>query len=59
MSERERIVAVGLLSQNDLERLGQTFTRVYRIEDEDRFDDLLQAIDRAERDLLRRDRGVK
>ncbi|WP_167693045.1 hypothetical protein [Sphingomonas azotifigens] len=52
-------MAVGLLSQNDLERLGQTFTRVYRIEDETRFDDLLQAIDRAERDLLRGDRGVK
>jgi hypothetical protein len=45
MEPSDRIVAVGLLSQRDLETLGAGFKRSYPIDDIPRFDDLLQAID--------------
>jgi hypothetical protein len=49
----ERIVAVGLLTQNDVELLGPTFDRLWPVEDAPCFSGLLQAIDEADRDLWR------
>lgn len=48
--EEDRIVAVGLLTQADLTLLGPTFARAYRIDETPCFDDLLRAIDLADRD---------
>jgi len=45
---RERIVAVGLLTQRDLNLLGPTFNRVWPVEDAPQFEELIQAIDRAD-----------
>jgi hypothetical protein len=44
----DRIVAVGLLSQRDLDALGSGFKRAYPITDTNAFSDLLSAIDDAE-----------
>ena len=44
----ERIVAVGLLTQRDLNLLGPTFERAWPIEEAPSFDELLRAIDEAE-----------
>jgi hypothetical protein len=44
----EPIVAIGLLTQNDLNLLGSGFRRAFRIEDSPIFDDLLAAIDDAD-----------
>jgi len=46
--EPERIVAVGLLTQSDLDMLGQGFRRAFRIDENPSFEDLLAAIDAAE-----------
>ena len=52
----ERIVAVGLLTQQDLSLLGPTFQRAWPVEDApSSFEELLRAIDQAERDLQGRD----
>lgn len=48
---QDRIVAVGLLSQEDLNRLGTSFQRVFPLGQDNGFDDLLKAIDAAERTL--------
>ncbi len=48
MERSDRIVAVGLLSQRDLEAFGAGFKRVYAVEDVPCFDELLKAIDAAE-----------
>ena len=48
---RERIVAVGLLTQQDLNMLGPTFERAWPVEDVPEFDELLHAIDEADRKL--------
>ena len=54
---RDRIVAVGLLTQHDISLLGPTFTRVWPVDETPCFDGLLQAIDEADRRLHRdRDR---
>ena len=47
----DRIVAVGLLTEFDLNRLGDTFTRLWPVDDVPCFDELLQAIDEADRQL--------
>jgi hypothetical protein len=52
LSER-RIVAVGLLTEHDLDLLGNAFTRVWSVEDSPSFCGLLQAIDEADRDIWR------
>jgi hypothetical protein len=44
----EPIVAIGLLTSSDLERLGETFTRLWPIDRSTDFSELLQAIDEAE-----------
>ena len=50
MLEKERIVAVGLLTQHDLNLLGHSFTRLWPVEEGPCFEGLLKAIDEAERD---------
>lgn len=54
MSE-ERIVAIGLLTQREVEQLGNTLTRIWPIDETPCFLGLLEAIDEADREL-RRDR---
>jgi hypothetical protein len=46
-----QIVAIGLLTQRDLDILGQGFDRAFPIDEELVFEDLLQAIDEAELEL--------
>jgi hypothetical protein len=49
----ERIVAVGLLTRNDLKVLGPTFDRIWPVEEAPHFNQLLRAIDDADRKLHR------
>ena len=44
----ERIVAVGLLTEGDLQRLGATFTRLWPVDQDTDYSELLRAIDEAE-----------
>jgi hypothetical protein len=44
----ERIVAIGLLTKVDVQRLGDTFTRLWPVDQTTDFSELLQAIDDAE-----------
>ena len=44
----ERIVAIGLLTKGDVQRLGETFTRLWPVDQATDFSELLQAIDEAE-----------
>jgi hypothetical protein len=50
---QERIVAVALLTESDLNMLGPTFTRAWPVEDAPMFGELLREIDKAERKLSR------
>lgn len=45
---QERIVAVGLLTSRDLDRLGDGFKRCFPVSDDRKFEDLLRAIDEAD-----------
>ena len=47
----EHIVAVGLLTQQDLETLGPTFGRVWPVDEAPCFSELLRAIDEADREI--------
>jgi hypothetical protein len=47
----ERVVAVGLLTKNDVRLLSTTFDRLWPVEDAPCFSALLQAIDEADEDL--------
>jgi hypothetical protein len=47
----ERVIAIGLLTMSDVERLGVTFTRLWPIDESTDFSDLLRAIDEAEEQL--------
>ena len=47
----ERIVAIGLLTKQDLTLLGPTFDRVWPVEEAPSFNELLQAIDKADQAL--------
>ena len=51
MLDRERIVAVGLLTQRELTALGPTFKRVWPVDQAPKFAELLRAIDDADRKL--------
>lgn len=51
--QKERIVAVGLLTQQDLNLLGQSFTRLWPVEEAPCFEGLIRAIDEADRDVKR------
>jgi hypothetical protein len=48
---RERIVAIGLLTKEELRLLGPTFDRVWPIEQAPAFPELIRAIDEAEERL--------
>ena len=49
MDTREDIVAIGLLTQDDIQRLGQNFSRLFPLPRDGAFDDLIKAIDEADR----------
>jgi hypothetical protein len=49
----ERIVAVGLLTQRELSLLGPTFERAWPVEEAPHFNEMLRAIDEADRQLQR------
>ena len=51
---RDRIVAVGLLTQRDVDVLGANLRHIWPVDEAPCFSGLLQAIDEAERDLWRR-----
>lgn len=42
-----RIVAVGLLTERDVAALGKSFRRLYPVEDDGSFDDLLAKLDKV------------
>jgi hypothetical protein len=50
----QRIVAVGLLTNQDLELLGNTFKRLWPVEQAPAFTELLRAIDDADAELASR-----
>jgi hypothetical protein len=54
---RERIVAIGLLTQKDLGLLGPAFDRAFPLRDARDFDGLLKAVDEADEKLRRRTAG--
>ena len=57
MTGSERIVAVGLLTQREVEMLGARFDRLWPVDETPCFPRLLEAIDEADRALWRwRDR---
>ncbi len=45
----DKIIAIGLLTQKDLGRLGATFDRLWPVTEAPAFEDLLRAIDDADR----------
>ena len=47
----DRIVAVGLLTKRDLSLLGPTFDRVWPVDEAPGFNELVRAIDQADRRL--------
>ena len=49
----ERIVAVGLLTQRDVEVLGHGFSRLWPVDQTPCFTELLEAIDQADEELKR------
>jgi len=53
MLEEEKVVAVGLLTRSDLDRLGSNFTRAFPVDETPCFNGLLRAIDEADRVLWR------
>ena len=55
----ERIVAVGLLTRQDLSLLGPAFDRVWPVEEAPSFNELLRAIDEADRKLKQADVPIK
>ena len=48
---KERIVAVGLLTQREVELLGHNFSRLWPVDNTPCFVELLKAIDEADREL--------
>jgi hypothetical protein len=51
MTTDDKIIAVGLLTQRDLDALGSDFRHVYPVDDVPCFGDLLRAIDEADLDV--------
>jgi hypothetical protein len=47
----KQIVAVGLLTQRDLDILGPAFTRLWPVEETPCFSELIRAIDEADREI--------
>ena len=52
MPETDRIVAVALLRQSELDALGTEFQRWYAVDEVPCFGELLHAIDEADRKLI-------
>lgn len=50
---RPRIVALALVTQHELDRLGPAFDRAYPVDEAPCFNELLRAIDEADRQLWR------
>jgi hypothetical protein len=48
---KDKIVALGLLTQQDLDALGSDFRRVYPVDEVPCFGELLRAIDEADREI--------
>ncbi|NNM77531.1 hypothetical protein HJG53_11490 [Sphingomonas sp. ID1715] len=48
---QEPIIAIGLLTQQDLDLLGSGFRRAFRVDETPCFEELLLAIDAAEQKL--------
>lgn len=48
---QDRIVAIGLLTQREVQLLGRGFTRIWPVDETPCFEDLLKAIDEADRQL--------
>lgn len=53
----QRIVAVGLLTEQDLSLLGEGFRRIYRLDEQHDFTELLARIDAAERNYALPEQG--
>jgi len=51
----ERIVAVGLLTRQELSMLGPAFDRAWPVEEAPSFNELLRAIDEADQELKQTD----
>ncbi|HKY81336.1 MAG TPA: hypothetical protein VJM09_07675 [Sphingobium sp.] len=49
MTTQDDIVAIGLLTQDDVRRLGSSFSRLFPVPRDGAFDDLIKAIDEADR----------
>ncbi len=54
---KERIVAVGLLTQREVELLGHGFSRLWPVDETPCFQELLQAIDDADLELSQLEPG--
>lgn len=50
----ERVIAVGLLTQRDIDALGKEFDRLWPIDETPCFSGLLRRIDEADREIWRR-----
>ncbi|ANI79867.1 MULTISPECIES: hypothetical protein [Sphingobium] len=48
MDTRDPIIAIGLLTQDDVRRLGENFSRLFPIPRDGAFDELIKAIDDAD-----------
>ena len=57
--EPRKIVAVGLLTQRDVDLLGHGFSRLWPVDETPCFTDLLQAIDEADRELRQEHHEIK
>jgi hypothetical protein len=53
-----RIVAIALLTERDLDLLGPAFDRAWPVEDTPTFEELVRAIDEGERKLQERERAM-
>lgn len=53
-NEDSQIVAVGLLTRQEVTELGTQLSRLYPVSDDSRFADLIDAIDEADRAYHRR-----
>ena len=55
MPDARHIVAIGLLTQHDLNLLGHGFDRAIPVDETPRFEELLKAIDDADREYRARE----
>ncbi|WP_126173726.1 hypothetical protein [Altericroceibacterium xinjiangense] len=56
--ERERIIAIGLLTETNVRMLGSSLKKVFPIPEDGRFDALLQALDEEDRERTRTASGT-